>query len=80
MYRKEFPSIVESIEDLQALLEHECGARLRSRLYLLILIRSGQVQTSPERLSSNHGFASGQHDVILAAASSPSESSLTRRC
>ena len=48
MYRKEFPPIIESVEELEARLKHERDARLRSRLHLLILIRSGRVQTRRE--------------------------------
>lgn len=48
MYRKEFPPILESVKDLQARLEQERDARLRVRLRLLVLVRSGQVQTRRE--------------------------------
>ena len=44
LYRKDFPAIQESEEELQGRLKHERDARLRLRLHLLILIRSGQVQ------------------------------------
>jgi hypothetical protein len=45
MYKKEFPPILESVEDLEARLKYVRDARLHSRLRLLILIRSGQVTT-----------------------------------
>lgn len=45
MYRKEFPRIVESVEELRARLQQERDAMLRLRLHLLLLIASGQVQT-----------------------------------
>jgi transposase len=48
MYVKDFPAIAESEEDLQARLKHERDARRRLRLHLLILIRSGRVQTRCE--------------------------------
>ncbi len=48
MYRKDFPPIHESVEDLQSRLKHERNARLRCRLHLLLLIRSGQVQSRGE--------------------------------
>src|SRR4028118_1792435 len=43
MYSKEFPSITESVEELTERLKRERDARLRTRLHLLLLIRSGQV-------------------------------------
>jgi transposase len=48
MYKKEFPPILESVEELQARLRRERDARLRLRLRLLILVRSGQVATRRE--------------------------------
>jgi transposase len=48
MYRKGFPPVHESAEYLQALLDLERNARLRPRLHLLLLIRTGQVSTRRE--------------------------------
>lgn len=48
MYSKEFPSIGESVEELTERLKRERDARLRTRLHLLLLIRSGQVANRRE--------------------------------
>lgn len=48
MSQRDFPPIEESADKLHALLKHEQDARLRSRLHLLYLIRSGQVRTRTE--------------------------------
>jgi len=48
MYRKQFPTILESVEDLESRLKHERDARLRCRLHLLLLIRSDQVESRRE--------------------------------
>jgi transposase len=45
MSQWDFPAIHESAEDLQARLKHEQDARRRSRLHLLLLIRTGQVKS-----------------------------------
>jgi transposase len=45
MSQRDFPPIHETAEDLQARLKHEQDARRRSRLHLLLLIRSGQVKS-----------------------------------
>src|SRR5215207_9929767 len=48
MSQRDFPSILETAEDLQARIEREQDARLRSRLHLLLLIRSDQVKSRTE--------------------------------
>ena len=48
MYRRDFPPITESVESLEGRLKYERDARLRLRLHLLILIRSGRVCTRRE--------------------------------
>lgn len=48
MYSKEFPPIHETIEELEARLKRERDARLRSRLHLLLLIRSTRIKTRRE--------------------------------
>ena len=48
MYRKGFPTVRESVEQLQMLLDAERNSRLRPRLQLLLLIRSGKVSTRRE--------------------------------
>ena len=45
MSKRDFPTIHETAEDLRDQLKHEQDARLRSRLHLLLLIRSGQVES-----------------------------------
>lgn len=45
MSQRDFPPVVESANELQALLTHEHSAKRRTRLHLLLLIRSGQVKT-----------------------------------
>lgn len=44
MSQRDFPPIKESAEQLKDLLTYEQSAKRRSRLHLLFLIRSGQVQ------------------------------------
>lgn len=54
MYRKEFPRISETVEELRARMQQERHATLRLRLHLLLLVASGQVQTrlqAAERLA-----------------------------
>ena len=48
MSQRDFPPIEESADDLYARLKHEQDARLRSRLHLLFLIRTGQVRNRTE--------------------------------
>jgi transposase len=48
VYVKDFPAVQESEEELLGRLKHERDARLRLRLHLLLLIRSGLVQTRCE--------------------------------
>jgi transposase len=48
MSQRDFPPIKESADELHALLKHEQDARLRARLHLLFLIRSGQVSNRTE--------------------------------
>jgi transposase len=48
MSQRDFPPIKESTDELYALLKYEQDARLRSRIHLLFLIRSGQVSTRLE--------------------------------
>jgi transposase len=48
MYSKEFPLITEPVEELTERLKRERNARLRTRLHLLVLIRSGQVASRRE--------------------------------
>jgi transposase len=43
--RERFPDITESVEDLDRLLKAERNAQVRRRIHLLLLIRSGQVET-----------------------------------
>jgi|tagenome__1003787_1003787.scaffolds.fasta_scaffold20988267_6 transposase len=45
MSQRDLPPILETAEDLETRIEHEQDARLRSRLHLLLLIRSGQVKS-----------------------------------
>jgi transposase len=45
MSQRDFPPIKESAEQLKDLLTYEQAAKRRSRLHLLFLIRSGQVQS-----------------------------------
>jgi transposase len=45
MSQRDFPPIHETADDLRDQLEHEQDARLRTRLHLLLLIRSGQVES-----------------------------------
>lgn len=45
MYRNYFPPIRESVKHLKTLLDLERNPRLRPRLEMLFLIRSGQVRT-----------------------------------
>jgi transposase len=45
MSQRDFPPITESAEELQDRLTHEHSAKRRTRLHLLFLIRSGQVNT-----------------------------------
>ena len=48
MSQRDFPPIAESANELHARLKHERDARLRSRLHLLLLIRTGQVRNRTE--------------------------------
>lgn len=45
MSQRDFPPIKESADELHALLKYEQDARRRSRIHLLFLIRSGQVDS-----------------------------------
>lgn len=45
MYKKEFPQISETVEELRTRMQQERHATIRQRLHLLLLIRSGQVQS-----------------------------------
>ena len=45
MSQRDLPTVFETAEDLETRIEHEQDARLRSRLHLLLLIRSGQVKS-----------------------------------
>ena len=60
MYRKGFPTVRETVEQLRVLLDAERNPRLRPRLQLLLLIRSGQVQSREEaaaRAPASAGYA-----------------------
>jgi transposase len=48
MSQRDFPPIMESAEQLRDLLTYEQSAKRRSRLHLLFLIRSGEVQSREE--------------------------------
>ena len=48
MYSKEFPPVAESEAELERRLERARDARLRPRLRLLLLVRSGRVRTRRE--------------------------------
>jgi transposase len=48
MSQRDFPPIRETVEDLQAQIESEQDARLRSRLHLLLLIRTCRVKSRAE--------------------------------
>lgn len=48
MSQRDFPPISESAEQLKDLLTYEHSAKRRSRLHLLFLIRSGQVNSREE--------------------------------
>ncbi len=48
MSQRDFPPISESAEQLKDLLTYEQAAKRRTRLHLLFLIRSGQVQSREE--------------------------------
>jgi transposase len=48
MSQRDFPPILETAEDLQARIGQEQDARLRVRLQLLLLIRSGRVKSRTE--------------------------------
>jgi len=45
MSQRDLPPIFETTEDLETRIAHEQDARLRARLHLLLLIRSGQVRS-----------------------------------